>query len=65
MSSADWSHLYRRPTRDEILRLRESHGWEACLERWGYLGERTLASISRGESNALGKFWRREKKEAA
>lgn len=38
--------VMRRPSPIEVARLSQSHGWDACFERWDYLGSRTLAKLA-------------------
>jgi len=44
----DWdTAVHRRPSAIQVYRLHDSHGMDACIERWPWMHPRTLYSMSR------------------
>lgn len=37
---------YVRPSVEQVARLWDSHGWEACVERWSWLGRWALERMA-------------------
>ena len=52
--SQDWTAgVHKRPSAIEVARLHDSHGLEACIERWNWLGARTISSLVRAGRRQL------------
>jgi len=47
------SAVHRRPSAMEVARLHDSHGLEACCERWSSLDPRTISSLVRAGRKQL------------
>lgn len=44
----DWNlAVYNRPSPEAVAGLELSHGFDACLERWGWLSEHMLRKLAR------------------
>ena len=43
----------KRPSAIEVAKLHDSHGLEACIERWNWLGPRTISSLVRAGRRQL------------
>jgi hypothetical protein len=44
----DWNREVRRnPSAIEVAKLADSHGLQACCERWGWMHPRTISSLVR------------------